>query len=214
MLKTMLQRLRACAKIRWKMWWILAPPMSFAGGASWIHMPFADIQLEKCRKMNHWCKCFVLFVTFSLVFSIVTKNRITSMWPFSFDSVLEPMTTTFQEIREVSHVIGDQMQPGLHRQKQQWSSSFPSFLEDRGLQGFMWFGVFVFSVFFSFRVISYKLEVSVHSDLQILYEGLGGAISCDKTRAAARMVLVPSASPNPHRQEKSTPDQICSNMVE
>lgn len=81
MLKTMLQRLRACAKIRWKMWWILAPPMSFAGGASWIHMPSADIQLEKCRKMNRWCKCFVLFVTFSLVFSIVTKNRITSMWP-------------------------------------------------------------------------------------------------------------------------------------
>jgi len=24
------------------------------------------------------------------------------------------MTTTFQEIREVSHIIGDQMQPGLH----------------------------------------------------------------------------------------------------
>ena len=36
---------------------------------------------------------------------------------------------------------------------------------------------FSFQIFFSFRVISDKLEVSVHSDLRILYEGLGGAIS-------------------------------------
>lgn len=65
------------------------------------------------------------------------------------------MTTTFQEIREVSHVIGDQMQPGLHMFAQ--AKAAVKFKLSQFL-GRSWFtGVSCDSEFFAFQILFFSV---------------------------------------------------------